>query len=207
MVGNGSIIPLKIYRPLVSVVGAGQQNRTAEMPPPPPFSNPLRILTCLDVMNLLIFNGIVYAIFYAVTTTISTLFQLTYPFLNETDIGLCFLAIGGGTVIGSLITGKLLDSDYRKLEERIARNVSLDPENSVPAGQVARDETFPIEQARMQMAPFHLIVYTACCAGYSWCLEKEVNIAAPLMLQMICKFFPTISRHANAEQLHKCLFP
>ena len=166
------------------------------MPPLPPFSNPLRILTYLDVMNLLIFNGIVYSIFYAVTTTISTLFQSAYPFLNETDIGLCFLAIGGGTVIGSLITGKLLDRDYRKLEARIAREASLDRENPVPAEQAARDDTFPIEQARMRMTPFHLVVYTMCCAGYGWCLEKEVNIAAPLVLQIVRKFFSRISKHA-----------
>lgn len=146
-------------------------------------------------MNLLIFNGILYSIFYAVTTTISTLFQSTYPFLNETDTGLCFLAIGGGTIIGGLVTGKVLDRDYKKLKERIAREASMDPENPVPTEQVARDETFPIEQARMRMAPFNLIVYTACCAGYGWCLEKEVNIAVPLMLQIVCKCFPGISRH------------
>lgn len=178
----------------------------AEMPPPPPFYNPLRILTYLDVINLLIFNGIIYSIFYAVTTTISTLFQSTYPFLNETDIGLCFLAIGGGTLIGSLVTGKFLDRDYKKLKEKIAREVSTDP--GTPAEQVVRDETFPIEQARMRMTPFHLIVYTVCCAGYGWCLEKEVNIAAPLVLQIVCEFFSrNLQTCLNAEQPHNQLFP
>jgi hypothetical protein len=166
------------------------------MHPPPPFSNPLRILTYLDVMNLLIFNGIVYSMFYAVTATISTLFQSTYPFLNETDTGLCFLAIGGGIVIGGLVTGKLLDKDYKKLTERIVREASTDPENPLSAEQVARDENFPIEQARMRMIPFHLIVYIACCAGYGWCLEKGVNMAAPLVLQIVCKFLSGVSSYA-----------
>ena len=203
LVGDGSIVPSKIYRPLVSIVGAGRQKAMAEMHPPPPFSNPLRILTYLDVMNLLVFNGIVYSLFYAVTTTISTLFQSTYPFLNETDTGLCFLAIGGGTVIGSLVTGKLLDRDYKKLKEKIAREASTDLENPIPAEQVARDESFPIEQARMRKIPFHLIVYTACCAGYGWCLEKEVNMAAPLVLQIVCKFFSGVSSHART--LSSCI--
>ncbi|KAH0838000.1 major facilitator superfamily domain-containing protein [Lanmaoa asiatica] len=196
LVGDGSIIPSKMYRPLVPIVGTGRQKATVEMPPPPPLSNPLRILTYLDVMNLLIFNGIVYSIFYAVTATISTLFQSTYPFLNETDTGLCFLAIGGGTIIGGLITGKLMDRDYRELKEKISQESSTDPENPVSVAQAAKDENFPIEQARMQMAPFHLLVYTACCAGYGWCLEKEVNMAAPLILQIVRKFFSTISTHA-----------
>lgn len=183
------------------MVGAGRRNATAKMPPSPPFSNPLRILTYLDVMNLLVFNGILYSIFYAVTATISTLFQTTYPFLNETDTGLCFLAIGGGTVIGGLSTGKLLDRDYRRMEKKIARETLTDLENPVFAEQVARDENFPIERARMRMVLFHLIVYTACCAGYGWCLEKKVNIAVPLVLQVMCKFSSGIS---SMRELSSC---
>ena len=105
------------------------------------------------------------------------------------------MAIGGGTVIGGLVTGKLLDRDYKKLKERIVREASTEPENPLSAEQVARDENFPIEQARMRMIPFHLIVYTACCAGYGWCLEKEVNMAAPLVLQIACKFFSGVFSH------------
>ncbi|KAF9225425.1 MFS general substrate transporter [Gyrodon lividus] len=185
LVGDGSAIPLKIYRPLIPLVGYGRQNVDAGVPPPPPFSNPLLILTYLDVMNLLVFNGILYSIFYAVTTTISTLFQSTYSFLNETDIGLCFLAIGGGTIVGSLVTGRLLDRDYRLLKEKIAREGSGNAENPARPEDIAEDENFPIERARMRVVPFHLIAYTACCAGYGWCLEKNVNLAAPLVLQIV----------------------
>ncbi|KAF8445568.1 major facilitator superfamily domain-containing protein [Boletus edulis BED1] len=185
LVGDGSIMPSRIYRPLVAITGDRRQKGRAELPPSPPFSNPLRILTYLDVINLLIFNSIVYSIFYAVTTTISTLFHSSYSFLNETDIGLCFLAIGGGTVIGGLLTGKLLDRDYRKLKEEIIQETNLDAGKYVSATQITKDENFPIEQARLRIVPFHLIVYTACCAGYGWCLEKDVNIAAPLALQII----------------------
>jgi hypothetical protein len=139
-------------------------------------------------MNLLVFNGVLYSIFYAVTTTISTLFQSTYPFLNETDIGLCFLAIGGGTIIGGLVTGKLLDRDYRLMKEKITREASANAEDPACPDDVAKDDNFPIEKARMRVVPFQLIAYTLCCAGYGWCLEKKVNLAAPLVLQIVCKF-------------------
>ncbi|KIJ66313.1 hypothetical protein HYDPIDRAFT_109309 [Hydnomerulius pinastri MD-312] len=189
LVGDGSVIPSKFYRPLVPVVGRGRQSTGAEMPAPPPFSNPLRILTYLDVMNLLVFNGIICSVFYAVTTTISTLFQSTYSFLNETDIGLCFLAIGGGTIIGGLVTGRLLDRDYKKMKEKIAREASANTESSVRPEDVTKDdENFPIEKARLRMVPFNLILYTACCAGYGWCLEKKVNMAAPLVLQIVLAY-------------------
>lgn len=50
---------------------------------------------CLYSLSSIIWqNGIIYSVFYGVTATISTLFEEAYPFLSETDIGLCFLAIG-----------------------------------------------------------------------------------------------------------------
>ena len=139
-------------------------------------------------MNLLLFNGILYSIFYAVIATISILFQKTYPFLNETDTGLCYLAIGGGAVIGGLATGRLLDIDYKKMKEKIAREASPDQENPLTAEQIGRDEGFPIEQTRMRMVLFHLLAYTACCAGYGWSLQRQVSIAVPLVLQIVCEF-------------------
>ncbi|KIK94767.1 hypothetical protein PAXRUDRAFT_827690 [Paxillus rubicundulus Ve08.2h10] len=185
LVGDGSAIPSKIYRPLIPLVGRGRQNTGVDLPPPPPLSNPLRILTYLDVMNLLVFNGILYSIFYAVTATISTLFQSTYPFLNEIDIGLCFLAIGGGTIIGGLVTGKLLDRDYRLMKEKIAREASASAEDPARPDDATKDDNFPIERARMRVVPLHLIAYTVCCASYGWCLEKKVSMAAPLVLQIV----------------------
>ena len=55
---------------------------------------------------MLLFNATLYAVFYGVTASISTLFSDIYPFLNQTDIGLCFLGIGGGMAIGSVIGGR-----------------------------------------------------------------------------------------------------
>lgn len=206
LVGDGSITPSKMHRPLILMVGAGRRNATAKLAPFPPFSNPLRILTYLDVMNLLILNGVIYSLFYAVTATVSILFQTTYPFLNETDTGLCFLAIGGGTVIGGLSAGNLLDRDYRKMKEQIAREASTDSERPVSAERIIKDDNFPIERARMRMVPFHLIVYTACCAGYGWCLEKKVNIAVVLVLQVICKCSSSIAGVREMLSARSCYF-
>lgn len=194
LVGDGSILPQKIHQPLILMVGAGRRNATAKLPPSPPLFNPLRILTYLDVMNLLVFHGIQYSIFCAMTATISILFRTTYPFLTEAEAGLCFLAVGGGTIIGGLYAGKLLDRDYRKMKEKIARGASTDLENPLSAEQAAKDENFPIEKARMRMVLFHLIVYTACCAGYGWCLEKKVSIVVALVLQVACKFSSGLTR-------------
>ena len=58
-------------------------------PPPKPLRNPFVLFTYLDVLTLLFFNGIIYAVFYGVTATISELFETAYPSLNQTDVASC----------------------------------------------------------------------------------------------------------------------
>ncbi|KIJ66317.1 hypothetical protein HYDPIDRAFT_86715 [Hydnomerulius pinastri MD-312] len=184
-VGDGSIIPPLLYRPLIPLVGVGRKDPAAKKPDLRPLSNPLLLFTHLDVINLLVFNAILYSVFYAVNTTISTLFQTTYPFLTETDIGLCFLSIGGGMMIGSLVTGKLLDLDYKKIKAQLVKLAEADPDKRLTAEDVTKDENFPIERARLRTMPIYLAIFVIGCAGYGWCLERHVNIAAPLVIQMI----------------------
>jgi hypothetical protein len=41
-----------------------------------------------------------------------------YPLLNETTTGLCYLAIRGGMIMGSLIIGRVLDWEYQTFQKR-----------------------------------------------------------------------------------------
>ncbi|KII93292.1 hypothetical protein PLICRDRAFT_35485 [Plicaturopsis crispa FD-325 SS-3] len=190
IVGDGSIVPSPLYRPLIPIVGRHRpKNATIEKPPMRPPSNPLRLLTYPDLVLLLIFNGIIYAVFYAVTATISTLFKTSYPFLSETSIGLCFLAIGGGMFSGSLATGKLLDRDYQIVRKQMLRKIQDDPEKKLDSQDVTRDDVFEIERARMRTVPLYLAVFIACCMGYGWCLQERVSLAGPLILQFAIGWF------------------
>lgn len=189
LVGDGSIKPPPLWRPLVPVIGrkkAGMSN--AERPPKRKFQNPLRLFLYPDVTILLVYNAILYALFYGVTASISTLFSDTYPYLTEIDIGLCFLAIGGGMLFGSWITGTVLDREYQRVKRSLERKAREDPESPVRPEDVAKDENFPIEYARFRTMPVYFIVYVACCMGYGWCLEAKVNIAGPLILQIVSEY-------------------
>ncbi|RPD55888.1 MFS general substrate transporter [Lentinus tigrinus ALCF2SS1-6] len=186
LVGDGSVSPPRFYMPLIPVIGKAQHapdhssrgNRRG-------FANPLLLFLYPDVTIILLFNALVYAEFYAVTATISTLFQPTYPFLNETETGLCFLAIGGGMMMGGVSNGELLDWDYQRVKRKVLRKLEQDPENKVKPEDVTKDEHFPIEVARLRMMPAMFAIYVAACIGYGWCLEAGVNIAGPLILQII----------------------
>ncbi|KAJ8519675.1 hypothetical protein ONZ45_g3423 [Pleurotus djamor] len=201
IVGNGSIRPSRIYRPIFPLLTLYEDRKETDSPvepSKPTFRNPLRILTYPDVVTLLFFNGIVYSVFYGVTASLSTLFTEVYPFLDQTRIGLCFLAIGGGASIGTVATGRLLDKEYQSIKRDLVRNaianrpidakvvdVRVLGDDKTVAAEVTKDENFPIEKARLRTVPYFLALYVGCVMGYGWCLQKRVSIAGPLVLQAI----------------------
>lgn len=190
-VGDGSVPPPRLYLPLIPVIGRSRQNVTPQdpstRPAPRRFNNPFVLFLYPDITLLLLFNGIVYAVFYGVTTSISTLFKTTYPYLSETEIGLCFLAIGGGMLIGGVFTGRLVDKEYRRAKRQMlaAQEKETDPEKRLSPEDVTKEEHFPIERARLRLMPLYLGIFVAICIGYGWALDKKANIAAPLILQFV----------------------
>lgn len=196
IVGDGSIVPSAIYRPVIRIVGRRTSSTESERPSPPSTNNPFRLLTYPDILLLLLSTGIVYAVVYAVTTTISTLFKDTYPYLTETDIGLCFLPMGGGMIFGSLINGKLLDRDYQAIKRetqskslKAAENGGGEEEKGATQKEMDKnDDDFPIERARLRTVPFYVAIFVAITVGYGWCLQQRVSIAVPLVLQFFCEY-------------------
>ncbi|KZT02466.1 MFS general substrate transporter [Laetiporus sulphureus 93-53] len=186
-VGDGSIPPPRFYYPLIPIVGRNRQKVTPQDPSTRParrrFNNPLILFLYPDILLLLFFNGMIYSVFYAVTISISTLFKSSYTFLNETDIGLCFLAIGGGMLIGGVITGRVLDYEYRRVKNQMFAKFAIetDPEKKVRPEDVTKDENFPIEKARLRLMPFYFGLFVVATIVYGWTLDAGTNIAGPLI--------------------------
>ncbi|KAF9550043.1 MFS general substrate transporter [Agrocybe pediades] len=169
-----------IYKPVLPIIGrrTPPKPRTAVSTINVP-KNPFGIFLVPDVLPLLYMGSVLFAIFYAVVVTISSLMLPAYPFLTETTLGLCFLSIGGGTVAGSALSGRILDFEYRRSKKKVeAKNA-----NSTGSVDISREENFPLEKTRLHLAPYLIVVSTALSAGYGWCLLKKVNIAVPLILQ------------------------
>jgi hypothetical protein len=76
-------------------------------------------------------------VFYGILTPLSTLFEETYKDLDETKIGLCFLGIGGGMAVATVVNGKVLDWEYR----RISKIEGFDVQ-----GKGKENPDFPIER-------------------------------------------------------------
>lgn len=138
-----------------------------------------------DIALLLFSNGLVCAVFYGITASISVLFSNSYPFLTQTDIGLCFMAIGGGNILGSILIGRFMDRDYQMIKRKMVLKAEREPESGIRPEDVTKEEIFPIELARLRTVPIYYAVFAACTIGYGWCVQTKVNLAVPLILQFI----------------------
>jgi hypothetical protein len=126
---------------------------------------------------LLTITGVVCALFYAVITTISSLFAANYPFLTETEIGLCFLPNGIGSACGTVMTGRLADFEYRRAKKKFSENSSSGVDNE-----------FPVERARLRYSPIYVMALVAAAIGYGWSIQEQVHISVPLICTFIGKW-------------------
>ncbi|KAH7139741.1 major facilitator superfamily transporter multidrug resistance [Dactylonectria estremocensis] len=171
--GNGSIPMAGIHRALVPLVGP-KGKRPDDMPAAARQKtsiNPFPIFALPDIVITLIFTGIVYAVNYTVTSTISSAFADVYPWLSETVLGLSYLPTGLGMILGSTFVGKLLDWDYARIKKQLAESGSA--------------SDFPKERARLRTMPAHLAIFVMALVGWGWCIEAKTPMAAPLVLQVI----------------------
>jgi multidrug resistance protein len=129
---------------------------------------PLRILFGLEVILVIAFLSIYYTVWQMTIAAMSTLFMRTYG-LNEIEIGLTFITNGVGCIAGTLLTGKLLNVDYRRIKKRFTGN----------------PEEFPLERARLRTIWLWAGLQCASTLVFGWTLDREVHISVPV----ICTFF------------------
>lgn len=87
-------------------------------------------------------------------------------------------------VFGSLFSGKILDRDYQTIKNQMIQAIEAGDRSGIRPEDVMEEENFPIERARLRTMPLYLAVFAAATVGYGWCLQKNVHLAAPLILQI-----------------------
>ena len=139
-------IPI-IYQPVIPIIGrrASQGPTVAREVTAKVYRNPFRLFLQPDILLLLALNAIVNAVFYGINTSISTLFTAAYPFLNETKIGLCYLAIGGGMIVSTAIMGRVLDWEYQRFRRRAETLITTQESTTV---DITKEDFFPLEKVR-----------------------------------------------------------
>lgn len=181
IVGNGSIAPQRPWAksPLAAVQRRRYLRQHGDSPEVQQVPDPaaqrkkidilgtVRILVRLEVTFAVLFIGIFYTVWQMVLTALSTLFTMHYG-LSEIETGLVFIANGAGCICGTLLTGKLLDYDYRRIKASFTGN----------------PEDFPLERARLRLVWLYGGLQCASVVIFGWTIEKGVHMAVPI----ICLF-------------------
>ena len=142
-----SQIPV-IYQPVIPIIGRQvSQGPTVRLGVTAKFRNPFRLFLQPDILLLLALNAIVFAIFYGINASISSLFSEAYPFLDETKIALCYLAIGGSMAMATSIMGRVLDWEYQTFRKRAEKRVMA---LGLTTADITKEAFFPLEQVRIR---------------------------------------------------------
>ncbi|KLJ12114.1 hypothetical protein EMPG_12759 [Blastomyces silverae] len=181
LVGNGSIpargiskCPLTYFQPPRAAQGSQQdsaQRSTTVISNDKKsfnFFGPIRIVLSLEITFAIVFVSICYALWQMTLTAQSTLLKQTYN-LNDTQVGLTYVANGVGCMVSTASTGRLLDVDYKRIKSKY----------SGPA------ESFPLERARLRTAWFWAGVQSASILAFGWTLDKNVHISVPIISTLI----------------------
>ncbi|KAI9847100.1 MAG: hypothetical protein M1837_003218 [Sclerophora amabilis] len=185
LVGNGSIRPPPGYRlPFPRIM---EQSRSIDQDAVPEFDreshwhipNPIKCLVILsrtDTFLVVTAGGIIYMSYCCLQASLSSLFVEVYG-LGQLEAGLIYLPFGVGGIVITLISGKILDRDYRITAK--AHNITID--------KVHGDDllTFPVEKARLRSVFVPISIVIISTIGYGWSLQTRAHMAVPLVLQFI----------------------
>lgn len=196
VVGNGSYSPHPICQSVTNILLARSLKRKGiELDPDKQDSlrrnykirvpNPLATLVIAadkEGFIVLLSNGLIIANMYTVLTGITSLFGPIYNF-NQLQVSLCFLPFGAGALIGSPMTGRLLDRGYRRHAARLGLTVVKNRRQDI--------SNFPIELARIQVALPLLSIGVLVSIVYGWVLHFKTSLAGPLVLLFFIGIFTT----------------
>jgi len=115
----------------------------------------LRLLFELPTGLVLVANGVIFASYYSVTSSMPSQFKQIYD-LDDLGIGLIFLPAGLGSFLSAIFNGILVDWNYRRLRAAAGKPVLKN--------QKQDNRDFPIERARLQIA-LPMMVHNA--SGFS----------------------------------------
>lgn len=208
IVANGSRVPpgpISRY-PLLFYQKATKTKCGLRFDPPQPavkkqidVTGPFRILASKHAAPIILFLAVYYAVWQMSITAMSSLFETRYA-LTETQIGLTFIANGAGSMIGTLITGRILDADYRAVKTAHDQSIhhrrhgsSLQSDHEPPSSPNNNDAddgntpAFPLERARLRLLPLFALIQCASLLVFGWTINfaPRVPIAVPIVATFV----------------------
>lgn len=144
--------------------------------------NPLKSLKLFgdkETCVLLLYSGLIYASTYMILSTLSDQLEEIYG-LSTVSASLCFLASGLGTVTSVLLTGRVLDWNFRRHAGLVGLEISKQKQQDL--------SQFPIEIARMQISVPALALSGISLIAYGWTMQTKTHLSAPLIFLFLQSF-------------------
>lgn len=159
---------------------------------------PFKIIVRREVFFVLLPGGLQFAAWTMSLTTLSTSLMTKYNF-SVMKVGLCYLSPGMGALLGSIVSGRILNYVYKQKREKYEqeRDASEDPENFPP---------FNIVRARLDLCIIPSFIAGATYVVFGWCIEYKVNIA-PILISAFIFTFCAVNLMASLMTLVVDLFP
>lgn len=202
IVGNGSIPSAKWNQPLISYLR--KKTRTIDYEDTSHVSRPekvkkihispwtsLKLFGDKETCFLLVYGGMIYACQYIVVANMPVQLQSNYG-LSTVEVSLCYLATGFGTITSVLITGRLLDWNFRRHATRLGIEISNQKQQDLRG--------FPIELARLQITMPVLTFGAVTLLAYGWTMQVRTSLAAPLVF-LCLQSFGTASSYSALNNL------
>ncbi|OLN81219.1 putative transporter AQR1, partial [Colletotrichum chlorophyti] len=188
---NGSSQLSGIYKPLIQYRRTGAAIPTDRLKKSPQARlvwstvfQALRLLRHKDILIILVFSGVVYAVWCMVMSSTPKLFKLLFG-LDNRQLNVVLLSNGFGAVFGPYMVGYVMRHDYTVAE--MSMKTMHGYENSAKQSKDTISAELPIERARLRKLPWILIVLIISIAAYGLSVgfpsvvERSGWIAVPLI--------------------------
>ncbi|KAJ6785064.1 hypothetical protein PWT90_05247 [Aphanocladium album] len=194
IVGDGSIMPPPAYRSLAQMIRWRKKARheTDDLegvsPDAPRASNtsfkfkPPNVLEAALMLfrkasGLLLWSSaIFFAGFYCITAAMPPLLHRRYH-MTETEVGLMYLPIAGGSILAALIVGRAMTWNYKR--HCALAGISFDRSRQTDM------TNFPIERARLEIGLPLVVLSGACLIAWGWAVHFHAHIAVLCVIMVL----------------------
>ena len=135
------------------------------------FPNPLHPLTVVFHPNsiiVLLVTGVIMGGNMTVLSSITEVYTAQYG-LDELEIGLCYITLGTGSIVASVITGRLLDWNFKRMKRQNAADETT-------------DKPISVEKARSMITIPLVVLGSVTVLAFGWVLKYGAPLAAPEIL-------------------------
>lgn len=140
------------------------------------FPNPLKPLAIVFHPNsiiVLLVTGVIMGGNMTVLSSITEVYTQEYG-LDMLQIGLCYITLGTGSIVASVVTGRFLDWNYRRMAAKGARDTD-NPQ------QIDKDSVH-VEKARSMVTIPLVVMGSLTVLAFGWVLRYGAPLAAPEVL-------------------------